>query len=302
MSKEKQLGVIVISYNSAATVIETLNSIKEQTRTDIELVISDDGSKDNTVELVEKWAEDNRAYFKRLKIVKNQINKGIPANCNQGLKAANADLVKFIAADDVMSRNAVEIFAENYGDNSIVQSKVELFGSVEENPSVVRYCERSYKILKSNKGGIKELLKQNYIIAPAIGFLNREKLLKMDGFDERFPEFEDYPMWIKMADNGFTFRLLDERLIKYRLRKKTEKNISGLEKAVYRYYLLEKKKMLLKYHMYIALFQEASMQYHVKIGMRYGINSYWYKMSRAMLLLNSRAIHDKLKEWRIKKK
>ena len=59
----KLISVCVDTYNAVDTVIETLESVKRQTYDNIELVITDDGSKDGTVDLCEKWIKENCGYF-----------------------------------------------------------------------------------------------------------------------------------------------------------------------------------------------------------------------------------------------
>ena len=66
---EPLVSVVVISYNSAATIIETLDSVKNQNYSNIQLVVADDASSDNTVELVrdwmnQKWKRTSQLYYK----------------------------------------------------------------------------------------------------------------------------------------------------------------------------------------------------------------------------------------------
>lgn len=97
------VSVIVGTYNSSRFVIETLESIKAQTYVNIELIISDDCSADNTVALCENWLNENDNRFLGSKILTSENNSGIPANCNRGVKAARGDWVKLIAGDDFIS-------------------------------------------------------------------------------------------------------------------------------------------------------------------------------------------------------
>ncbi len=59
----KLVSVLVITYNSEKYVIETLNSIKNQTYNNLELIISDDNSQDNTINLCEHWVNENKSFF-----------------------------------------------------------------------------------------------------------------------------------------------------------------------------------------------------------------------------------------------
>ena len=102
------VSVIVVSYNSEKTIEETLNSIKSQSYDNIELIISDDGSKDNTIDICKRWLQINGKVFSCYQLITVELNSGIPANCNRSLKASNADWVKFIAGDDTLKRDCVK--------------------------------------------------------------------------------------------------------------------------------------------------------------------------------------------------
>src|SRR5438309_3687253 len=93
------VSVIVLTYNSAITVLETLESIKQQTFRNIELIITDDCSKDNTVEICSNWLNSNKGIFVRVIILEVDKNTGTSANCNRGLKASTGQWIKFIAGD-----------------------------------------------------------------------------------------------------------------------------------------------------------------------------------------------------------
>lgn len=75
----------VLSYNSAKTILETLESIKAQTYQNIELIVSDDCSKDNTVELCRQWIAVNKNRFVRVVLLTVKENTGVCANGNRAI-------------------------------------------------------------------------------------------------------------------------------------------------------------------------------------------------------------------------
>ena len=113
LEKSPLVSIIVITYNSSKYVLETLESAKAQTYKNIELIISDDGSKDGTINICEKWIEENEFHFKRTKIITVEKNTGIPANCNRGVNSSNGEWVKLIAGDDILIEECIEINIEN---------------------------------------------------------------------------------------------------------------------------------------------------------------------------------------------
>ena len=93
----KLVSVVVLAYRSADTIIETLESIKKQTYPKIELIVTDDCSPDNTVEVVENWMRDNKGCLSDMKLVTTEKNTGLPSNINRGLRAATGMYYKGIA-------------------------------------------------------------------------------------------------------------------------------------------------------------------------------------------------------------
>lgn len=77
------VSIPVITYNSAKTVIETLDSIKAQTYPNIELIISDDCSTDDTVQLCREWIEKNGERFERTELISVTKNTGVSGNNNR---------------------------------------------------------------------------------------------------------------------------------------------------------------------------------------------------------------------------
>ena len=102
------VSVVVITYNSARTVLDTLDSIANQTYQNIELIISDDCSQDDTVSVVNTWVEENKNRFISVKILTVEKNTGLVKNCNRGRKAAKGEWIKGIAGDDMLMPDAIE--------------------------------------------------------------------------------------------------------------------------------------------------------------------------------------------------
>ena len=119
MNNQPLVSVLVITYNSAKFVLETLESIKAQTYQNIELIISDDCSTDNIVELCQKWVEENKERFVRTQIITSDLNTGVSANGNRGRDACQGEWIKGIAGDDLLMPNCVEDCVENFAIASV---------------------------------------------------------------------------------------------------------------------------------------------------------------------------------------
>lgn len=244
------VSVIVVSYNSEKTIIETLDSILVQTYKNIEIVVSDDGSNDRTISIVKEWMQKNGRILKT-KIVESMNNTGIPGNVNRGIRACSGNLIKIIAADDLLLPDAIMKYLVFYKKNTktnIYVSKVDLFGDVTN--TQIEYCLNAYECMRGGNQYHKMLV-SNFVIAPSVGLLNKKTVEEMGMFDERFPAFEDYPFYLKLSRHGYKYVLIDEALVKYRISGNSAGN--GMSKRYMKsmssFFFREKLRMLLKERM-----------------------------------------------------
>ena len=104
------VSVAVVTYNSSKTVVETLDSIANQTYPDLELIVSVDCSTDNTVEICREWIEAHKERFVRTELLTVEKNTGVSANMNRGADACQGEWVKDIAGDDVLLPECIDIY------------------------------------------------------------------------------------------------------------------------------------------------------------------------------------------------
>ena len=222
ISSEPLVSVGILTYNSAKTVLETLESVKAQTYKNIELIISDDASKDGTIEACKKWIEENKDRFVRTEILTVPQNTGIPANANRRIAASNGVWSKGIGADDILAPDCVENFINYIKENpdaKIVFAKMQRFKEVfkEENFQDITdanakcFCE-TYKTPKEQYNAL--LLRMR--CSPVTMFAKLE-ILKEIKYDESFKTIEDYPMWLRLTKAGVKFSYMDKIVAYYRL-------------------------------------------------------------------------------------
>ena len=107
------LTIIAICYNQEQYVEETLNSIKAQTYPNIQLIISDDGSKDKTKQIVRQWVACN---YPAAIFLDNAENVGITKNLNRAIPYVKGRFVKQIGCDDVLIENASSTIIEKFNE------------------------------------------------------------------------------------------------------------------------------------------------------------------------------------------
>ena len=108
MNKEMLVTVITPCYNSAETIQRTLDSVRQQTYPNIEYIIVDGGSKDGTLEIIEK----NKGLFSGKVTVLSEPDKGIYDAMNKGIRMASGELIGIVNSDDYYEQDAVEKMAE----------------------------------------------------------------------------------------------------------------------------------------------------------------------------------------------
>jgi glycosyltransferase involved in cell wall biosynthesis len=130
--KEQLVSIILPTYNRAELIKRCVNSVLNQTYGNWELIISDDGSEDETPAV----AEECTKLDSRIKAIINKVNHGTPSNRNIGLSQSKGDLVFFIEDDLILLPDCVETLVKTY--NSLVSSGIKVGAVVprllEDNP------------------------------------------------------------------------------------------------------------------------------------------------------------------------
>ena len=234
MKKEPLISIVVITYNSSKYVLETLDSAKAQTYQNIELIVSDDCSTDNTVEICRNWIEENKGRFVRTELVTVERNTGISANCNRGFKTVKGEWIKGIAGDDILFPYAIESVVEfindrNMDDISLVVSAIKVFKEQLDN---VLYIWPTFAISEDINKQLKRVLIGSYIIAPGV-FIKTETYNKVGGISLRYPMLEDTPLWINFLTNGYKFYHLNKTLVGYRIHANSISNGSEIPKKFF---------------------------------------------------------------------
>lgn len=212
------VSVIVVSYNSEHFIIDCLNSIYEQDYDQIELIISDDCSTDNTIPVVKNWISLNYSRFIKCVLLESDTNNGVSANCNKGVKVSNGQWIKLIAADDYLYKtNAISTYIKESAksNNKIIFARiVELSGDIKipQNDEITSLM----KIVQSNSSTWLEYALLNNFIKACSQFIEKETFVKLGCFDERIRNVEDAPMWIKYSTAGLAFTYIDIPLVVYR--------------------------------------------------------------------------------------
>jgi glycosyltransferase involved in cell wall biosynthesis len=209
-------SVVVAAYDSAATIGETIESVRGQTRSDWELIVVDDGSQDGTVEVAQAFADP------RVRVIRSHENRGPAAARNRAILLAQAPLICTLDSDDLWLPGYLETMAralESAPGASVASTDAwvldEATGRVGKT-SVLTPQDPPHPFPDDTNRFLSELLQRNFVYNSVA--VKREALLAVGGYDERLWVGEDWELWLRLAAGGFRFVCVPQLLAVYRVR------------------------------------------------------------------------------------
>jgi glycosyltransferase involved in cell wall biosynthesis len=200
-----QVSFLMSAYNGAKHIREAIDSALAQTFQDFELVIVDDGSKDDTAAVVESVRDPRVRYHRRLE------NKGITFTRNECLSRAQGEFVAILDQDDVARPDRLEKQV----------AFLRAHPSVAVAASVVRLIDTEGRVLAARSGqpiredeGLARLYFENFVANPST--LMRRSAVPAGGYDPLLPPSEDYWFWYEIAERG-KIVVMPEALTDYRI-------------------------------------------------------------------------------------
>ena len=185
------VSVIVATYNCAYYVETTLDSVYRQTYKDIELIVTDDCSTDDSVAVTSRWIERHKDRFACVVQTGTPCNSGVTANYNAGLKEAHGEWVKCLDGDDMLPDDAIE----EYVKHCLEQPDPTLWYAHEQtftdNGAYGDINKTSLPRVSPRKQMIYLLNNRLLGICTATNFIHREMFLAQGGFDSRYPMYQD---------------------------------------------------------------------------------------------------------------
>ena len=208
--------VIMPTYNYAQFIKEAIDSVLNQTYKNLELIIVDNYSEDNTEEIVKSY-KDNR-----IKYTKFRNNGVIAASRNTGIKDSKGEYVAFLDSDDLWLPDKLERqvkFLDEHPAVGLVYARAEQFTAARQSGPIIPSLRRA-------KDGwvFNDLVKRNFIGILTV-LVRRKCLERIGSFDEdpKLKSVEDYELWLRLAKH-FPVGFINKVLAKYRVH---STNISG---------------------------------------------------------------------------
>lgn len=207
-----KLTVVCCAFNAESYLEESLDSLLDQTFNDFELILVDDGSSDNTRNIMIEYQKK----FKECSILTNQHNEGIPVSRNRALLASKGDLIAIHDADDVSLPTRFE--KER---NFLINNNSTVVGSyavkINHNSQVIGNMVYPPKETAGAFSVISRFC-LNPIIDPSSMFI-KNTVLKHGGYSmsEELKTALDFDLWCRLLCHGYFVSNIQEFLIKYRI-------------------------------------------------------------------------------------
>lgn len=201
------ISVITTVYNGAETILETVESILQQSFNDFEYVIIDDGSSDNTVKLLNKIDDPRVKFISGHRIGRGKaLNKAIKTSCNE--------FIVILDADDVAHPERLKMQQKTMLENpsiAVLSSRFTTSGS--GFPELRKPSQGSITVLNA-----KQFVKKNMICHSSV-IMRRKDIEKSGLYDESRTELYDYDLWLRVLVNNLSMACLEETLVFKRLHK-----------------------------------------------------------------------------------
>ncbi|MDP3945570.1 MAG: glycosyltransferase [Lutibacter sp.] len=240
-----KVTIIVVSFNHSKFIKECLCSIKNQSYSNLELIIADDASNDNSVEVIEEWLQENKISA----ITKfHKVNTGLATMLNECIEYVDGKYIKLLAADDFLHPESIQKSVKKLEDlgNEYGMVFTDTF-AVDEKSNQIDDIADYNKLGNVDKFEFRnELVKGNRIAALTV--LMRTEVLKETGYYNPNILLEDYFKWLQINEKYF-IGYIPEKLSYYRIH---ENNISMIKEnqinfeVLYLQILFDKKGFLQK--------------------------------------------------------
>lgn len=204
-----KISIVIPSYNQAEYLPEAIESAYSQTYQPCEIIVVDDGSTDESLEIAERYTFPKYPLIESPVRVIKQVNKGLPSARNTGIMNATGDYIMFLDADDILKENALErINIEIHTSNADIIA-----------PSFKQFGKSSQEII------LGPFTLDDLKIANRIGYfsaIRRSALLEIGGYNPRMRwGWEDYDLWFDLFKRGKSIAILQDILVSYRVKEKS---------------------------------------------------------------------------------
>lgn len=207
-----KVSIVIPVYNAEKYLDECITSALEQTYGDVEIIAVNDGSKDNSLEVLKK-------YSNKIKII-DKKNGGTPTALNAGIRVMTGEWFKWLSADDVLLKPAIEsliLETKKLGPESQSTIFYSNYNLIDNSSNIVgKFIEPNYNNLSTFEKNV--ILLDNYYGNGTTSLIHKSLFDQFGLFDEHIGFQEDYEFWLRCCMlHGCKMHLVPEILANYRV-------------------------------------------------------------------------------------
>jgi glycosyltransferase involved in cell wall biosynthesis len=199
-----KVSIIIPTYNSSQTIESTIASVQQQSCTDWELIIIDDGSPDNTVDVIKNIDEP------RIKLFVYE-NGGVGTARNRGIAQAKGEFIAFLDADDLWTPDKLADQIEALNNHPQAKVAYSWTSFIDENGEFLYFGTK----LRYQGNIYEHLLLTNFLLSGSNILVRRDALQVVEGFKPDLPYAADWDFYLRLAKN-FDFVVVPKYQILYR--------------------------------------------------------------------------------------
>lgn len=214
------ITVVIPVYNGEKTIRETIQSVFNQSLSDLELLVINDGSTDSTLEVVSQIKDE------RLKVY-TYPNAGLAASRNRGISLAKSEYISFIDADDLWTPDKLESQLKALQENpkaAVVYSWTDWIDESSQSLGKGSHNTQNGEVLA-------QLLLNDFVANGSNCLIKMQAFREVGGFDETLTAVEDWDMWLRLAER-YQFVAVPSPQVLYRVTSNSMSfNVWGMEAA-----------------------------------------------------------------------
>jgi len=196
--------VVTPSYNQGQFIEATIQSVLNQTYTNIQYIIVDGGSIDNTMDVVRKYED-------KIDIIIHEKDDGQTDAINKGFRLAEGELVGWINSDDILYNDCVERIVALYKENP---NAAIFYSSFNDRIDAKSKLIETYQRIIPDKN---YLLNRNYCIIQQASFYRNDILKKINYLDKSIHYCMDLDLWLRLLDHGSIYSYNEKPLAGFRM-------------------------------------------------------------------------------------
>ena len=202
--------VMIPSYNHEKYIKESIQSVIDQTYSRLELIVIDDGSKDNSIQRIEEMRLSCEQRFEHFQFVFRE-NRGLSRTLNQGLSLARGEYFSIVASDDIMLPEKTAIQVDVFKKDSLITAVFGAHQYIDDESHVVSVKKAVYR-----EFNFQEIFYHQHDIPASSQMIKIDLLREIGGYNEN-TKVEDWDLWLRLTEVGAKLVYIPDIIVGYRM-------------------------------------------------------------------------------------